>query len=361
VHRDVCPHRTGRCADLARRQTQRWNDVVGVLHPLLPVERDELAHREPRVRERVGPPLELRPCLVRGVVGQGSNTVRAMVERKGAGPGRPARHRPVIRTDNARSVLTVAATEFLLPTAGAAWTSTFLEVLGRFGIEPGTTRQALSRAAETEPRIIRSDAVGRRKRWRLTDDGEQLLRDTMARAMGFAHEPPEWDGSWLIVLASVPENDRSNRYLLRSGLVWAGLGSPSPGVWVGTHTSRQGEVEEALALAGMTDQARVFVARHQHLGQMTAMVEDAWDLDGIARQYERFMVEFRPRRAADPLVRLLELVLAWSRLVMHDPALPAELLPRTWPATKAAAVFLERHERWQGDALARWQEIDAGG
>jgi len=272
---------------------------------------------------------------------------------------RSTRRHQVIRTDNTRSVLTVAAAEFLLPTGGAAWTSTFLDVLGRFGIQPGTTRQALARIADTEPRILRSEAVGRRKRWRLTDDGEQLLRETTARAFGFAREPPsEWDGTWLIVLASIPENDRSSRYLLRSRLIWAGLGSPAPGVWVGTHTSRQDEVEEALGLAEIAGQARVFVAKHQHLGQMKSMVEDAWDLDGIGCDYERFTTEFRSKVTDDPLIGLIELVLAWTRVVLQDPALPAPLLPRSWPARKAAAVFLDRHERWRADALARWQEID---
>lgn len=283
---------------------------------------------------------------------------REHVGRPAPGALRLARRHQVIRTDNTRSVLTVAAAEFLLPTGGAAWTGTFLDVLGRLGVRPGTTRQALARVADTEPRILRSEAVGRRKRWRLTTEGEQLLRETTARAFGFAQEPPDWDGDWLIVLVSVPDDDRARRYLLRSRLVWAGLGSPAPGVWVGTHTDRQGEVEEALAAAGIADQARVFVARHQHLDQMAAMAGDAWDLAGIAREYERFTADLAAGDPDDPLVGLIELVLAWSRIVLQDPGLPPDLLPPAWPAPAAAAAFLDRHERWRAAALARWQEID---
>jgi DNA-binding transcriptional regulator PaaX len=91
---------------------------------------------------------------------------------------------------------------------------------------------------------------------------------------------------------------------------------------------------------------------------MTSMAEDAWDLDGIGREYEQFMVDFRSRVTADPLLRLIELVLAWTRLVLQDPALPPALLPRAWPAARAASVFLDRHDRWRADALARWREID---
>jgi phenylacetic acid degradation operon negative regulatory protein len=274
---------------------------------------------------------------------------------------RPARRRQVIRTDNTRSVLTVVAAEFLLPTGGAAWTSTFLEILGRFGIRPGTARQALARAAHPEQGLLRSEAVGRRKLWRLSSDGEQLLRETTARAFGFAQQPEEWDGSWLIVLASIPEDDRSSRYLLRSRLIWAGLGSPAPGVWVGTHTARQAEVDEALAAAGISDQARVFVASHRHLGQMTSMVADAWDLEAIARDYERFMEDFRARRTGEPLMQLVSLVVAWTRVVLRDPGLPRELLPATWPGAEAAAVFLDRHEHWRPGAMERWHEINDGG
>jgi phenylacetic acid degradation operon negative regulatory protein len=275
---------------------------------------------------------------------------------------RPARRRQGIRTDTTRSVLGVVVAEFLLPTGEAAWTSTFLEILGRFGIRPGTARQALARAAaDDEQGLLCSDAVGRRKLWRLTSAGEALLRDTTARAFGFAQQPEEWDGRWLVVLASIPEDDRSSRYLLRSRLIWAGLGSPAPGVWVGTHTARQAEVDEALASAGISDQARVFVARHQHIDQMTSMVADAWDLESIARDYEQFMEDFPTRRTGEPLMQLVRLVVAWTRVVLQDPGLPPELLPATWPRAEAAAVFLDRHERWRPAAVERWHEINDGG
>ncbi len=255
-------------------------------------------------------------------------------------------------------MISVAAAELLLPTATGAWTSTFIDVLGRLGIQPGTIRQALTRVEDTEPRILRSEAVGRRKQWLLTPEGQQLLSESTTRAFGFAQNERDWDGTWLIVLASVPENDRSTRYLLRSSLVWAGLGSPAPGVWVGTHTDRQAEVEEALAVADIADQARVFVAKHEHLSQMQSMVADAWDLDEISRGYEQFMVDFASAATDDPLTGVIDLVLRWTQVVLQDPALPAELLPASWPAREAAAVFLDRHERWQPDALQRWQEIN---
>jgi phenylacetic acid degradation operon negative regulatory protein len=53
--------------------------------------------------------------------------------------------------------------EFVLPNGGVAWTQTFIDVLARFAVEAGTTRQALSRTATAG--WLEAERVGRRTRW----------------------------------------------------------------------------------------------------------------------------------------------------------------------------------------------------
>jgi phenylacetic acid degradation operon negative regulatory protein len=259
--------------------------------------------------------------------------------------------------DTARRLLLTVMGELILPCGGAAWTSTFIDVLGRLDVEPGTTRQALSRTATSG--WLEAERIGRRTRWRLTPSGEHLLVEGTKRIYDFAGPASEWDGRWVVVLASVPENDRATRHLVQSRLSWAGLGSPLPGVWIGTQAGRLAHVEEALTQAAIVDSAQVFVAEHSGWADMQAMVESAWDLRAIEDEYEQFLAEFSSKSAHDPLARLLELVNAWRRFPWRDPGLPRQLLPRRWKGAQAAALFHDRHARWAPAADAEWRRLSA--
>jgi phenylacetic acid degradation operon negative regulatory protein len=159
-----------------------------------------------------------------------------------------------------------------------------------------------------------------------------------------------------------PGTDRSARHYLRTRLSWAGLGTPTPGVWVGTHTDRLGAVEDVLRQAGVFDDAQMFVAEHQGHTAIRAMVAEAWDLEEIGTEYRRFISEFkeRARPALDPLAGTVALVHGWRRFPWVDPALPADLLPARWPGSQAAELFGRRHAALAPAAKAEWERIAAG-
>jgi phenylacetic acid degradation operon negative regulatory protein len=255
---------------------------------------------------------------------------------------------------SARGLLFTVLGEFVLPTGGSAWTSAFIETFGRLGVEEKAIRQALARTAADG--WVRPERHGRRTRWWLTPDGDRLLTEGTDRIYAFAGPQGEWDGSWLLVLARVPENDRPARHVLRTRLSWAGLGSPAPGVWITTHTERRDEVEQVLRQAGVPD-GQIFEARHRGGGELPALVAQAWDLPAIEQRYEAFLAEFAPAAAADPLTRLIELVHAWRRFPSIDPGLPARLLPSRWSGARAAKLFASRHARWSAEAVTEWMRL----
>jgi phenylacetic acid degradation operon negative regulatory protein len=256
---------------------------------------------------------------------------------------------------SARGLLFTVLGEFVLPTGGSAWTSAFIEVFARLGVEEKAIRQALARTAADG--WISPERHGRRTRWRLTPDGDRLLTDGTKRIYAFAGSQRDWDGSWLLVLARVPESDRPARHLLRTRLSWAGLGSPAPGVWITTHAERADEVEQVLRQAGVTD-GQVFVATRRGGGELAALVGQAWDLPSIEQSYGEFLAEFAPQPAADPLTRLIELVHAWRRFPSIDPGLPARLLPARWSGARAARLFAARHAKWSPDAVMQWIRLN---
>jgi phenylacetic acid degradation operon negative regulatory protein len=239
-----------------------------------------------------------------------------------------------------------------------AWTSAFIDLLGRLGVEEKAARQALMRTAADG--WLAAERVGRRTRWRLTENAERLLTEGTERIYGFTGSTTDWDGRWLLVLARVPETDRPARHRLRSQLTGAGLGSPSAGVWVSPHTEHVSEVERALREAGVFEDARLFVGEHVG-GDRDTMIGQAWDLAALEQAYEQFRAEFAPTRAGDPLARLTELVHAWRRFPWIDPTLPAELLPGDWNGTKAVQQFGRRHAQWSAPARAEWERLNADG
>jgi len=261
--------------------------------------------------------------------------------------------------ESARGLLFTVLGEFVLPSDGQAWTSAFIDVLARVGVEEKASRQALMRTAADG--WLTPERVGRRTRWRLTASAEELLTEGTERIYGFTGSAQRWDGRWVLVLARVPESDRPARHLLRTRLRWAGFGAPAPGLWISTHPDRIGEAEQVLKEAGVFDDAQIFVAEHHGGGELTRLVSQAWDLQEIETSYEEFLAAFAATDSNDPLGRLVDLVHSWRRFPWIDPALPRELLPARWSGVKAAKLFERKHAKWAADATAGWLRLNAAG
>ena len=257
-------------------------------------------------------------------------------------------------TESARSLLFTVLGELVLPTGGEAWTSAFIDVLGRLGVEEKAARQALTRTATDN--WLSSERVGRRTVWRLTPASERLLRDGTERIFGFTAVAEDWDGRWTVVLARTPETDRATRHMLRTRLRWAGFGTIMPGVWLSPRGDRDAEVAEILAQAGLPD-GYLFAAEYQGGGAVTAMVGQAWDLGELARGYDEFIGTFGGPPGPDPLVRVIDLVHAWRRFPWIDPGLPAQFLPAPWTGSEAAKLFARRHCEWANEAIGAWKQL----
>jgi phenylacetic acid degradation operon negative regulatory protein len=239
---------------------------------------------------------------------------------------------------------------------GTAWTSAVITTFARLGVEEKATRQALMRTAADG--WLDAEKLGRRTRWKLTENARTLLSDGAKRIYSFTGPSEYWDGRWLLVSARIPESDRSARHVVRSRLSWAGFGSLGAGLWISPHPDREAEATRVLRDAGMGDEAHIFVATRSGLADTRVMVSSAWDLAAIEDLYEQFIEDFRPRVPEDVLARQIELVHAWRRFPAVDPALPRELLPVRWSGLKAATLFADRHQRWSADALKEWVRLN---
>ncbi|KQS59639.1 PaaX family transcriptional regulator [Geodermatophilus sp. Leaf369] len=259
---------------------------------------------------------------------------------------------------SARSLLLTVLGEFVLPRGEQVWTSTLLELAADLDVAEKAARQALMRTADDG--WIAAQRIGRETRWGLTEQGTRLLTDGTRRIYDAASEEQPWDGSWLVLTVTVPENARALRQRLRTQLGWAGLGSSSPGVWVTPRVDREAEAARVLEELGLTAGSWSFVARSGQIGDQRSLVRSAWDLDAIETRYEEFLElvgSRRPRTDRQALVAQVRLVQEWRRFPLLDPGLPRELLPPRWSGNRAAQVFRERHATWAPRARSAWESL----
>jgi len=259
---------------------------------------------------------------------------------------------------SARSLLLTVLGEFVLPRGEQVWTSTLLELAADLDVAEKAARQALMRTADDG--WIAAQRIGRETRWGLTEQGTRLLTDGTRRIYDAASEEQPWDGSWLVLTVTVPENARALRQRLRTQLGWAGLGSSSPGVWVTPRVDREAEAARVLEELGLTAGSWSFVARSGQIGDQRSLVRSAWDLDAIETRYEEFLElvgSRRPRTDRQALVAQVRLVQEWQRFPLLDPGLPRELLPPRWSGNRAAQVFRERHATWAPRARTAWAAL----
>lgn len=262
--------------------------------------------------------------------------------------------------DTSNGLLLTVLGEFVLPRGGAAWTQTLLALLELLDVRDKAARQSLARMRQRG--WLDREKVGRQVRWLLTDRSRALLEPGARRIYRFGQRTPEWDGSWIVVLASVPESERKLRYRMTSGLNWAGFGSLGQGVWISPWLEQEHAAVELLG--SLAIDATTFRATLGDLGSPRAIASEAWDLAALRSQYESFLDETRslvrrPPSDGAAAAELTLLVHHWRRFPFLDPDLPGPLLPVDWPGPRAARRFAELREVLSAPAGDWWDALEA--
>ena len=255
---------------------------------------------------------------------------------------------------SATSVLLTVLGELVLPHGGAIWTSTAVECLGLFDIDERNARQALARLADQG--TLRSEKHGRRARWHLTDAGRRLLVEGTKRIYELGAGEDHWDGRWLVVLCSVPEEQRAKRHQLRAQLGFAGFGFLSPGVAVSPHLDREPAANAVLAGLDLLPSAVVFRAES---GGPDDVFAKAWDLDALGGHVHRLRRRVRRSPAGDrrrPLCRPDRAGPRMAAVPVHGSGHPGRpAAPTAGRADGPALTFTTCHDAWSPGAL-RWYQ-----
>lgn len=259
----------------------------------------------------------------------------------------------------AKSLVVTVWGDSIAPRGGAVWLSALIGLLAPFGINERLVRTSVYRLAQEGWLAARQD--GRRSVYRLTSQGQRRFEHAYRRIYAPPATDP-WDGVWHMVIVPPATIDESLRRELRKELSWDGFGVLGPGLFA--RPARPGgdvELIETTRALGIDRRIAVVATRAlaHGAGSIAALTRDCWDLKGVAAAYRGFVARFRGvaralAQGADPtpqqcfVLRTL-LIHEFRRVTLHDPQLPAELLPSNWPEAPAYALCRDlyrlTHER----------------
>ncbi len=237
---------------------------------------------------------------------------------------------------NARSALFDLYGDHLLSRGGSAPVSVLVRLLAPLGIAAPAVRTAVSRMVRQgwlEPRR-HDEGPG----YAVTPRARRRLEDAAARV--YRTGAPAWDGVWhLVVIPRVRE--RSARERLRSGLAFLGYAQLDDTTWIAPRPSP--ELDALLDTEGVP--AERFRATHD--GETARLVRRAWDLEGLAAAYDAWLVDAAAITTGTgedvgdeaAFAARSTLVHEWRKFLFRDPGLPPQLLPTSWPGTRAARFF----------------------
>jgi len=243
--------------------------------------------------------------------------------------------------------------DYLLHRGGEIGIGSLIKLLNGLGLSEQAVRSAASRMCRAG--ILKVRHEGRKSYYALTKSGYDLLTKGARRI--FERKNTDWDGSWNIVIYSIPEKRRQARDRLRLELGWMGYGALSEATWISPYDMTH-EVEDLVERLKIKKYVQVFHARHDGFTSPREIVSRCWDLQTVHDRYAAFIASYRPKLAghlkrlsageviepSECFVERFNLIHEYRRLPFFDPDLPGELLPQDWLRPQAAAIFSEYHD-----------------
>jgi phenylacetic acid degradation operon negative regulatory protein len=242
------------------------------------------------------------------------------------------------------------------------WSGGLVEVLGEFGFSTDASRAALARLALRG--LLTRHKTGRRVSYSLSPRAEKIMSEGDDRIFTFGRTEPASD-TWTVVWHAIPESRRVERSRLASGLRFLGFGSVQDATWVAAHDSEP-EVVRLLTSLEVESYATVLVGRLSPGLVPTALVAQAWDLDGMRASYHQFLDEFAAYREPSAVTALGdEQAFVIRTLLLHrfrsfpfiDPELPRDISDDHALRTSVVETFDEAYANLAEPALRQFHRV----
>lgn len=273
-------------------------------------------------------------------------------------------------TPRARSLIVTIFGDSVTPYRDGLWLGDLIALLRPFGVNERLVRTSVYRLVQSGWLVARRE--GRRSYYALGPGGRRRFRHAYQRVYAPA---PTWNRGWTVAILPRNGNHADARGALRRELEWEGFAALAPGVYLrpSDDAGAAREVVNELGLAGSVTILEARAPDGADAQPFAALAAQGWNLAPAAAGYARFLDRFAPltaligsAEAATPeqsfVIQTL-LIDAFRWATLHDPRLPAPLLPADWPGHAARELCRTLYRRlWRNTAaqLASIMGADAG-
>ncbi len=221
--------------------------------------------------------------------------------------------------------------------------SAVVQLLGEFDFNEPAIRAALARLAGQNWITLRK--AGRNSFLSMTPTGLQRIDEAANRI--YRLQPEGWDGHWLLLTYTIPEEQRLIRDQLRTDLEWWGFGKLGNGSWISPHPLGL-TLAIQLQMPEIAPYVDLFRARYAGPATDRELVQKGWNLLEVNERYRQFLNRFKPGYAVaqaqlpddrECFVTRCWLVHEYRKFLFVDPGLPEELLGEDWLGSEAFSLF----------------------
>lgn len=243
----------------------------------------------------------------------------------------------------AKSLVVSIFGDAIAPHGGCIRLQGLIELLGPLAINERLVRTSVFRLVKED--WLEGNRNGRESSYELTESGRRRLNYAYARVYTRAHEA--WDGNWTLILVRSDGLSPERRQKLRQELEWEGVRQLAPQLY-GHARIQAGALAELLERIGVRQQVVTFCnATTDHIGSgdFQDLVKERWNLVSVVKHYEKFLKNFGRVRQLLGECEFLSpaqwfairtmMLHTFRRVVLQDPLLPEELLPKPWIGNEA--------------------------
>lgn len=147
-----------------------------------------------------------------------------------------------------------------------------------------------------------------------------------------------WDKWWRVVAFDIPNKLKGRRTSLREKLKEFGMGKLQESLYITPYDFGE-DLREFINAHELSEFVEVFEARHTFGSNPQTLAWRVWQLDKLEEKYKDLIQQLE-KNGEYPSKDKLEYQIQFEQILLFDPLLPKELLPKNWIGYKVRKLFL---------------------
>jgi len=230
------------------------------------------------------------------------------------------------------------------PRGEKIWLGDLINLLQPFNLSERLVRTGVYRLSQEQ--WLSSSQMGRRSYYEITPDGLTTFAHATSRIYSLAPRP--WDGKWLLVQA-LPDTGAEQRKSIRQLLIWRGFGQLSPTLLIKPGVSPKA-TSDLLKAANLSKYVSLFTSDLDETSDPITIAKTSWALEDFSHSYLALLKDFSLiddsfcKTDQDAFVVRSLLIHQYRRILLKDPQLPDQMLPKDYAGSLARQRVAELYK-----------------